>query len=54
MAPAMHPNQRNSPEYLPDICQALAEVMGISPERLAEATTANACEVFGWSQTCSR
>ena len=48
MAPAMHPNQRNSPEYLPDICQALAEVMGISPERLAEATTANACEVFGW------
>ena len=49
MAPAMHPNQRNSPEYLPDICQALAEVMGISPERLAEATTANACEVFGWT-----
>ncbi|WP_339473466.1 TatD family hydrolase [Pseudomonas sp. RL_5y_Pfl2_69] len=48
MAPAMHPNQRNSPEYLPDICQALAEVMGISPERLAEASTTNACEVFGW------
>ena len=48
MAPAMHPNQRNSPEHLPDICQALAEVMGISPERLAEATTANARELFGW------
>ena len=49
MAPAMHPHQRNSPEHLPDICQALAEAMGISPERLAEATTANACEVFGWT-----
>ena len=48
MAPAMYPNQRNSPQYLPDICQALAQVMGISPERLAEATTANACELFGW------
>ena len=48
MAPAMYPNQRNSPEHLPDICQALAEVMGISPERLAEATTANARELFGW------
>lgn len=49
MAPAMSPNQRNSPEHLPDICQALAEVVGVSPERLAEATTANACEVFGWT-----
>ena len=48
MAPAMYPTQRNSPEHLPDICQALAEVMGISPERLAEATTANARELFGW------
>ena len=48
MAPAMYPNQRNSPEHLPDICQALAEVMGISPERLAETSTANAQELFGW------
>ena len=28
MAPAMYPNQRNSPQYLPDICRALAEIMG--------------------------
>ena len=48
MAPAMHPNQRNSPQYLPDICQALAQVMGISPEQLAEASTANARALFGW------
>ena len=50
MAPAMYPNQRNSPQYLPDICRALAEIMGISPEQLAKATTANACEVFGWKR----
>ena len=48
MAPAMYPNQRNSPEHLPDICQALAEVMGISPQRLAEVTSANARQLFGW------
>ena len=54
MAPAMYPNQRNSPQHLPDICRALAELMGISPEQLAKATTANACEVFGWPHTCSR
>ena len=50
MAPAMYPNQRNSPQHLPDICRALAEIMGISPEQLAKATTANACEVFGWKR----
>ncbi|MFJ3524870.1 TatD family hydrolase [Pseudomonas sp. NPDC090203] len=49
MAPAMHPGQRNSPEHLPDICQALAEIMNVTPERLAQASTANACELFGWS-----
>ena len=49
MAPAMYPNQRNSPEHLPDICRALADVMGLHPEQLAKASTANACEVFGWT-----
>ena len=48
MAPFMYPNQRNSPEHLPAICEALAQVMGINAEVLAEASTANACEVFGW------
>ena len=48
MAPVMYPNQRNSPEHLPAICEALAGIMGISAEVLAEASTANACEVFGW------
>ena len=49
MAPVMYPNQRNSPEHLPAICEALAGVMGISAKVLAEASTANACEVFGWN-----
>lgn len=48
MAPAMHPNQRNSPEYLPDICAALAELRGISAEQLTSASTRNAAELFAW------
>lgn len=48
MAPAMHPNQRNSPEHLPDICAALAELRGISSEVLASASSQNAAELFGW------
>ncbi|SDO79836.1 TatD family hydrolase [Pseudomonas jinjuensis] len=48
MAPAMHPYQRNSPEFLPDICAAVAELKGTSPEELAAATTRNAMELFGW------
>lgn len=48
MAPAMYPGVRNSPEHLPQICDALATLMDISPERLALASTDNANEVFGW------
>jgi TatD DNase family protein len=48
MAPAMHPGQRNSPVHLPDICEALAQIMGCSPEALAHASSANAFELFGW------
>ncbi|WP_458130960.1 TatD family hydrolase [Pseudomonas sp. R3-41] len=48
MAPAMFPGQRNSPAHLPAICEALAGIMGVSPERLAEASTANARELFNW------
>jgi len=46
--PASHPGQRNSPEFLPAICQALAEIKGIPAETLAAASTHNACELFGW------
>ncbi len=48
MAPAMHPQVRNSPEHLPDICMALATLMSVCAQRLAEVSTLNAKEVFGW------
>ncbi|MBH3341832.1 TatD family hydrolase [Pseudomonas mendocina] len=48
MAPAMHPNQRNSPEYLTDICAELAALRGVTPEELATASSRNADELFGW------
>jgi TatD DNase family protein len=48
MAPAMHPQQRNSPEFLADICAAIAELKGLSPEELASASSQNACQLFGW------
>lgn len=50
MAPAMHPNQRNSPEHLPDICTALAELRGISADELASASSRNSAELFGWDR----
>ncbi|WP_226507374.1 TatD family hydrolase [Pseudomonas sp. MWU16-30317] len=48
MAPAMFPGVRNSPVHLPAICEALAEIMGCTADALAEASSANACELFGW------
>lgn len=41
-----HQGERNSPEYLPDCLQALAEVRDESAASLAEQTTRNACAVF--------
>ncbi|UAW98916.1 TatD family hydrolase [Halopseudomonas nanhaiensis] len=48
MAPSFQAYQRNSPEYLPEICRQLAELRGESPEQLAEACLHNTCELFGW------
>ncbi len=48
MAPAMHAQQRNSPEYLPQICNELAALMGVEPTQLARASCENACALFGW------
>ncbi|PWB33704.1 TatD family deoxyribonuclease [Pseudomonas sp. SDI] len=48
MAPAMFAGVRNSPEHLPDIAAVLAGVMGVELGVLAEASTRNAYEVFGW------
>jgi len=48
MAPAMHPYQRNSPTFLPDICTALAALKGIPAEELACASSTNSGNLFGW------
>ncbi len=48
MAPVMYAGQRNSPEHLPAICTALAELRGIPADELALASTRNACELFRW------
>lgn len=48
MPPAfLPPGSRNSPEYLPAIARGLAVIRGIPPEKLAEATFANASRVLG-------
>ncbi len=44
---AAHRGERNSPEYLPDVVAALAEVRGADPEELAAITTASARAVLG-------
>ncbi|NIE74014.1 TatD family deoxyribonuclease [Pantoea sp. Ap-967] len=48
MAPAMFAGERNSPEHLPEIAGVLAELIGVEVAVLAEASSRNACEVFGW------
>ena len=48
MAPAMYPEQRNSPEHLPEICAALAGICGVAGEELARVSSENARGVFGW------
>jgi TatD DNase family protein len=39
--------RRNEPAHLPHVLRALAGLMGVAPERLAEATTRNAEALFG-------
>ncbi|SDR73489.1 TatD DNase family protein [Halopseudomonas xinjiangensis] len=48
MAPSFQAYQRNSPEYLPEICRTLADLRGESAEELAQACLHNTCELFGW------
>jgi len=47
MSPAAHHGERNSPEYLPEVLAAMAEVRGEPPEMLASRTTENARKLFG-------
>jgi len=43
---ASHRYQRNSPEYLPEVLAALAEVREADPAEVAAQTTANARSVL--------
>ncbi len=44
---AAHRGERNSPQYLPDVLAALAQVRGKPPDWLAERTSATARSVLG-------
>ena len=39
--------ERNAPVYLPDVCQALAELKHTSVEDIDEVTSKNYLSVFG-------
>ncbi len=41
---------RNSPEYIPEIAQVLAEIKGVSVEEVANKTSENSCRLFGLDQ----
>ena len=47
MPPASHQYQRNSPEYLGEILEALARIRDMPVSEVARQTTANACDVLG-------
>jgi len=48
LAPVPYRGKPNEPCYLPAVAEVLAKVRGISMERVAEITTANAGRLFGY------
>jgi len=42
-----HHGQRNSPEYIPEIAAALAQLRAVSVDEIAAATTRNLVQVLG-------
>lgn len=48
MPPEWLAGQRNSPEQLPQICQQLAQIYGISAVAFAAQTTTNVQHLFDW------
>jgi TatD DNase family protein len=46
LAPVPHRGQRNEPAYVPVTARALAQLLDISPERVAAVTTSNARSLF--------
>lgn len=50
MVVARHKGTRNSPEYLPDVMQALADLKEVERQVVAELTTANVLQKFSLSK----
>lgn len=48
LAPVPHRGKRNESSYLILIAQRVAELYRVTPEQVAERTTANACRLFGF------
>jgi len=46
LAPVPHRGKPNEPAYLPDVAACLAQVRGVSVEKIAELTSANAARLF--------
>ncbi len=46
MSGAAHQGERNSPAYLPEVLQALAQLRGLDADCLAEQTSHNARQVL--------
>jgi TatD DNase family protein len=47
LAPVPHRGKTNSPAYVPFVARQIAELKGITPEAVAEATSANFEALFG-------
>lgn len=47
LAPAPHRGRRNEPAFVRLVAERLAQVLGLDPDAVAAATTANAARVFG-------
>ena len=46
LAPVPHRGKRNTPAYLPEIAKRVGDLLGISLEKVAEVTGANALHLF--------
>lgn len=47
LAPVPHRGRRNEPAFVAETARKLAEVLGVGPETVTAATTANAARLFG-------